>query len=258
MKLPTSGSVFAMPLTDGRWGACRVLRASAGSGAVIAEATSWIGDAPPTLADLTPFQPDVLSHHSWKSRINRLNVIGKPPSTFRLIGVQRLTPKETAVTSDAWSGWENLAFHVLLQWRWVHEREKVLAEDAEKAAADARAREVFLAKEKTRGLTLTLAKVRTAKPFASWKGHVKPAIVKESRALLVRCVDELVALGPQARKATKIAVFKKCIEGFNDLDTTHDRWIMTIEREDICEAFQDVVAAAGLIEEALADRWRDW
>lgn len=247
-----------MPLANGGWGACRVLGASDEAREVIAEATSWIGDAPPTLADLTPFRPLVLSHHSWQRSIHRLNVPTKPPATFRAIGIQLLTSREATVTCNDWSGWEDLADQALLQWRWDHERKKVLAEDAEEDAAEARASEVSQARQDTRRIALTLPKVRVAKLFASWKGSVKSGIVKESRALLVTCVDELVALGPKPRKAAKIAVLKKCIEGFNELDARHDGWIATIEREDICDAFQDVVAASGLTEAALADRWRDW
>src|SRR5262245_44268565 len=80
------GVVFALPLEDGRWGACRVLRKADDSSRVLVLSCAWVGDAPP--ADLSApglTTPLVLTHHSWKGARNLCWVDEPvPPDAVRL------------------------------------------------------------------------------------------------------------------------------------------------------------------------------
>ena len=72
-----AGDVFAMPLSDGRYGVCRVLRVQDQPRQVLVTASPWVGS---TLPDLS--EPELrtclnLTHHSW-SNSPCMNWISEP------------------------------------------------------------------------------------------------------------------------------------------------------------------------------------
>src|SRR5262249_17341571 len=92
-SLPNPGDAFLMPLEDGRYGVCRVLRRPTseeakfhGAGCVLVAASPWIGDAAPDLNDPRLRQIHVLTHHNW-GKTPDVNWVSYPvPKSFRLLG----------------------------------------------------------------------------------------------------------------------------------------------------------------------------
>lgn len=96
--------------------------------------------------------------------------------------------------------------------------------------------------------------------FAAWAEHVEEDRLTASRAIVVRLIDELLALGAEASGSSMQAAFDRAVVRFNELDPAGGSpWITTIEREDIGDVLARVAALAGHpseIEELL--RERDW
>src|SRR5947209_1584387 len=87
--LPEPGAAFLMPLADGRFGVCRVIRRQlseakerSGSTAVLAAATPWIGRQPPALSDPLLRLMLVLNHHNWGNELEVQWVSGPPPMSL--------------------------------------------------------------------------------------------------------------------------------------------------------------------------------
>src|SRR5262245_41886149 len=62
------GDLFALPLANGLWGACLVLRkiSDPDNPRVLVRASAWIGDAPPDdLTDPRLRAPLILTHRAW-------------------------------------------------------------------------------------------------------------------------------------------------------------------------------------------------
>jgi hypothetical protein len=134
--LPQAGAVFLCRLACGRYGACRVLRQAVlsddphyGETDVLVAATPWVGTAPPTLDDRRLSQILRTDHHhhrelqlGWLSR--------PPPKSFRYLGNIAPSMKEEKLRAAVFlRSWEVLPEQVLLQWRWDHDREALLAEE---------------------------------------------------------------------------------------------------------------------------------
>src|SRR5262249_27081552 len=153
------------------------------------------------------------------------------------------------------ASWEALPWAILDQWRWDHEREAVLAEDAAKRAAA----EERKAQEQRTIARMTYASFRRQKFFPDWGKIPSTPVADAARKLLKDAATKLEKLGPRATRKTKRAVLRDCIRAFNRLNEEHDHWIESIERDDICEHFDQLARIAGFADEPhLADEWRDW
>lgn len=109
---------------------------------------------------------------------------------------------------------------------------------------------------------LNLADLRTRKAFESWEGYVDPGIIEECRKVYEETIDSLLGLGEDAPAEERLRILERYVERFNELDKAHDHFIMTIEREDICECFgqiADIVGLDGITEcDDLPNVARDW
>ena len=78
--------------------------------------------------------------------------------------------------------------------------------------------------------------------------------------LFDQLITSLIASGPTASEAEKIALFETAVEGSNEYSGV----IETSEREDLCELTNTITLACGLNPaeygggEGLASEWRDW
>ncbi len=175
-KLPATGDAFAFPLADGRFSVCRVLldaqSAEArdwGSPTVFATVSEWIGPEIPSVDDpaLRPILH--MKHHSWDNEPATLWVDEEPPSDFVYLGKIEPASAEQALSRMKYGCWDHLTDQPLLQWRWDHEREAVLAEDAiRRQAAD----EIHRVVRERRAAYLddvTLEDLRTHRFFRKWK-----------------------------------------------------------------------------------------
>jgi hypothetical protein len=251
------GAVFAILLEDGRHGACRVLRRDK-QGRVLVAGTPWIGTAPPDLDEPQLREILYLTHHSWQDHPDLVWINGPPPAEFTYLGHLPLSDEDAASACSASGGWGSPRIQALMQWRWDHEREAVLAEDAARAKKEANGR----AASEVAYIPLpatSLAELRRETFFKRWNGYVDAANIRAARQLIRTAIDELLALGPDASESEKLDVLHACVEDFNDLNDEDEHFIETIEREHICDVLGKIAERVGLEDyhEHIA-RGRDW
>ncbi len=256
-----------MPLDDGRWGLCRVLRENTpellpqhGEYCVLVAASPWIGSAAPDLADPQLRHILILNHHRWNNQPEMCWVSVPPPDDFQPIGVIEPTADESQWECPVSGGW-SFAHQLLLQWRWDHEREAVLREDAQQAQHQAAMRKAAERHRQHARGKLTLATLRKKTRFADWKGVVPNEAIRACQKAFRDAIDALQSLEAPRTESAAIPILQKCIEQLNELDAAHGHFIETIFREKLCDEFDDLAYAAGLRHDKhknLADRWREW
>jgi hypothetical protein len=251
------GDVFLMPLEDGRYGVCRVLRTRPEQGDVLAAASPWVGASAPALDEPQVRQILRLTHHNWQD-VPYVGWMSAPvPATFTRLGDLPPTEEEAAWEEQGQgpSNWIHLPLQVFLQWRWDHEREAVLAEARQQEESTREAQEKWRRAYKPLPQPL-LSELVKQTPLKSWGRFVEAEVLQEARAIVRATMRALLALGPDAATAARLDVIRECVENFNDID---DGWICTIEREDICDLLHELAARVDLddYDEALTC-WRDW
>jgi hypothetical protein len=234
-----------MPLPDGRLGVCRVLRVDADTEQVLVAGTSWIGAQAPDVSD--PQLRIILrnTHHSFQNEPCLAWVSEPVPATFSYLGVIPPTEEETALSYSGYAfGWSFASIQVFAQWRWDHERDKVLAEEEEEERLKQVARE-----EKRHAYkplpSLTLEEFRQRTPFPNWAGYIESGALRGARRIIRETIDALLEIGSDAPAPLKLDVFRHCVQRFNRLDVEQGGFIETIEREDICELLDEL---AGLVD----------
>lgn len=264
--LPEAGAAFVFRLADERYGVCRVLRQAHGNDirqlggpAVLVATSAWIGEKPPASTDpaLRPFLQ--ITRYISKG-MAEITWIDEPvPRDFKTLGVIPPTSDERKMKCDTSSSWETCPIMLLGQWRWEHDRQALLAEESveemrEDEELAARAKEI----DRTRK-SMTLEQLSRRRFFAGWKNMPPKDAIRASREIMKKAVKAMIDLGPSPTKAKRKKVLKECIEDFNKLDRTMNRFIETSERDDICAEFDLLVHACGLGElDNQADEWRDW
>ena len=247
-----------MPLADGRYGVCRVIQKDSESERVLAVATPWIGSGKPDLSDPLLREALVLNHHAWSDSPAALWVSRSLPPNFTLIGSLEPTQAEKQMVSNSAAAWPWFSIQVLSQWRWDNDRESVLKEDdlhrqekTKQHEIEARRRREYLAR-------VTLKELREKPRFESWEGYVPDVALEATRRVFCDTIDAIAELGAKASEESIIKKLKWCIESLNELDFRH-KFIETLERENLCAEFEEVVHASGLGHyDDLANRWREW
>jgi hypothetical protein len=263
--LPKPGDTFLMPLEDGSFGVCRVLRESTaaelkrhGCPHVLVAASTWMGTKVPDIGDRRLRKIHRLTHHSWKNAANVCWVSDPVPASFRRLGVIKPTAVEKRWNCMASGGWA-FGLQVYQQWRWDHDREAVLRDDNEARELQKRQSEESLKQTEKRLAGLTLEALQKKRRFSAWKGSVPPAALTACRKIFRETIAALIELGPKPKTRPILGILRQCIESLNDLDQKQSLFVTTIEREDLCDEFDEIVHASGLRGyENLADRWRDW
>ncbi len=251
-----------MPLADGSFGLCRIIRATTEDTraplppCVLVATSSWRGSTTPDLQDPRLREILRLTHHAWAGQLDLHFTSDPPPPEYRFLGEIPLDDDDRAIDSTSFGPWSS-AIQVLAQWRWDHDREALLreeAEEAKRAAEETRSAEERGAKRRAE---LTWEKLRAKTRFGEWADHLDEAIVASARKLFVDAVDNLANVPPQGGKRKARAAVRDLVEGFNRLDVEHGRFIETVEREEICAELDELLFLARLPED-LADVWRDW
>jgi hypothetical protein len=265
VKLPESGAAFAFPIGDGRFSVARVLVGQTEDQAkrwksevVLAACASWIRDNIPSVDN--PSLRSILrkSHHAWKNVPCLIWTSKAVPGNFVAIGSIPPTPDDKGLVCNSFGTWNSLTVHPLAQWRWEHDREVVVAEDATKAKRQVEQRRVAQRQREEYLGRITLSDLRNHEFFSSWKRYPSETAKRASQNILTETVNRLTGLGPNSAEADRMEVLRRCIESFNDLDA-QSNFIETVEREDICREFEAIVQACGLgAHKDLADKWRDW
>jgi hypothetical protein len=262
---PAVGETFAMRLADGRYGACRVLREPGAhephaAGRVVAGATNYIGDAPPSIDHPDLRRLLVLNNHHFKNQTHCMWVDGQPPAdTFTRIGNIEPADAERRISCNSWGAWDGFAVELLMEWRWDHDRDAVLAEDAAYRRETDQRRAELEQQSRDELARMTYASFRKQKLFKNWDDYPPKKMIAASRKVMKETATKLESLGPTPYRDQARAILRDCILAFNRLDEENDHWIETIEREDIAEHFYQLATLAGLADEPeLADEWRDW
>jgi hypothetical protein len=188
-----------------------------------------------------------------------VNWVSEPvPSDFVPIGKIIPACEEERIFCNRFGTWGTLTRQPLAQWRWDHERDVVLAEDALKAGKNAEAKRQTQQNRKEYLPRVTLGDLRSHQFFPRWEKYPPKNVVRACRKIMADTVDDLLKLGSNSSENDRMNILQKCIELFNELDEKTN-FIETAERENICEEFEAIVHACGLGSyQDLADKWRDW
>jgi hypothetical protein len=261
------GATFSVPLADGRFGACRVLRirrpakdilASLDLGMSLFAATEYIDAKPPRISD-SRLRSILVLNYFWfdKQRCIQWQYWGHPPPrNFHLIGHIEPSPAEERLDLDAYGKfWEHWGEKTLGERRWQHDRKAFLRDYDKQYGPGASER---LLEEKKQRASMTLEKLYKVRFFANWEEFVSPSAVRESRKIIRDTIGALIRLGKPLTKKSASPILKECTEQFNRLDQKR-QFITTIEREDICEVIDRIIHVARLRGcDTLVDQWRDW
>jgi hypothetical protein len=130
------GDVFSAKVKDGRYGAIRVLRFMAGGhgpgiGTAFIATTDYLGSAPPRLDD--PALGTILVNRRFQKSggFPAVSWIEDPPAPdFVYVGNGPLSAEQLAFKPQGQFGssWHSLLEDVLTEWRWIHDREALVAE----------------------------------------------------------------------------------------------------------------------------------
>lgn len=256
---PAAGTVFAAPTSDGRFSAGRVLcrQFHGGAQGALIAISPWLGKELPAL-NLPALRETLhLNHHKWKNDPQMVWVHDLMPDDFIIIGQIELSPEDLAATSYTSSGWQGVPYHALTQWRWDHDRESLLRDEAQQAAEKAEAQRKRAATRAELMRTLTLDSLVDRPWFASWEEADSKLPLHECRSLIARLVNELRA-APKLTLGFVKKYLKQSVKDFNHLDAEH-HFIATIEREDLCEAYDQIMCAAKFPQAVdQIDQWREW
>ena len=145
----------------------------------------------------------------------------------------------------------------VLQWRWDHDREALLLEEAEAAVALAKLQQQR-AEQRARFMsTLTLELLANQSWFEAWEASHSDATIQQCRTLLVNLINELRAL-PKLTQGSVKKHFRQALKELNRLDADQ-HFITTLEREDLLEAFEQIACAAKFPYAVdVIDKGRDW
>ncbi len=259
-KLPVTGEVFALEVSKGLDVLFRVVASLGKTRCVVLTRASSLGS--PLLFEAQPH-----SHHSW----NRPQLGGwvsqGPPGELRPLGVvvlrkgeaERVLHPEVWVKLDRKTAelsrkvlplvaWSSLVDDARAQWRWDHQREAVLAEDAQREREKKSLFEAALAAQGKRRATIQkkgVASLKRKRFFAAWKGAVPPAMIKEAEAAMQAAVSSLEGKSP----AQAVRRLSTLVRTFNKLGGRHGRSFDTSDREDIMDAVSTVAFACGVEDE---------
>lgn len=252
---PAPGSVIAAPTGEGRWTVGRVLRRDMEGGAwgVLVLGTRWLSEAIPPLNAPQLREPLVLTHHSWQGQKNLFWTHEPLPVEFAILGSISLSNDDLGETCHRFGGWASLPLQGLIQWRWDHDRESLLREEEQKAAAEMERLRQVAQKRQEFQRTLSLELLRHQTWLESWQGLNQ----RKSQEILIQLVEDLHGL-PKLTKPLVRKPMKQAVEAFNRLDAAQP-FLFTQEREDLFEAFEQIACASGFPQLAdEIDKWRDW
>ena len=258
---PVPGSVFSMPLADGRLGICRVLRVQTdrkGEPQALVAASDWIGHIPPAINDPGLRRTLVLTHHSWVREPQRLWISEPPPATYIKLGTIKLSREDETVECNSYSGWESHAIQVLAQWRWDHDRAAVLREDArEKAARDKI--DAQAAFDRKRHLSrVTLSEIAERSLFPSWTDYTPKRDTRDLEKIIKNFIRNLSKPAKPLERKFVADQLKVVVQKINELDSER-QFIETVEREDLFDLFEEILHAGkhpDLLD--IVDETRDW
>ena len=201
-----------------------------------------------------------LTRHGDQNRLAIQWVVDAVPDDFVFIGEIEPTNRETEIDCRFISVWENFRQYALDQWRWVHDREAFLAEEAIKEKKRVEQEESEWKDRAELLANVVLSDFEGYQFFSTWNTYPPEDMKRASQKIMADTVKVLGILGPNSPESDRMAVSRQSVESFNTLDT-ETYWIETVEREDICAEFELIAHACGLGQigdDELTGRWRNW
>jgi hypothetical protein len=258
-EMPCPGGVFVTRLQDGRYGAVTVLDRKTESGycVVFVAPSSWIGFTPDRPTDSELRNLLILNHHSWQKVPAGVWVFTPPPDSFTPVGQTSVTEQSHFRVGQRYATWESCSLQILLQWRWDHDREALLTEEADQAMRDAEEMRKKAQRRDEMLRTITLDSLAVRKWFDHWDEDLDGPYIIPSRAILATTTDAL-STSPKITKSLARKHLKAAVIAFNKLEKSLP-FIETTHREDIYEALELMMFASrqpDLTDEI--DDWRDW
>ena len=266
--LPAPGSVFLFPLEDGQYSIARVVRRITRvnpttstpkrqkvNAMVLVVTSSWVGQAAQTPSMQEIRDALYLTHHSWQNALQAVWIEDLPPPQFIPAQSIPVVPEDDALDSVSYDDWESLLLQPLLQWRWDHDRESVLQEEA--AAKELVAQKAAAARKEPKPRPPTLAELANREWFKAWDTKAEAQPRKQSIALVTGLITRLQADPKPTKKRVKDEL-KQCTSAFNALEV-REPFITTTHAEDIVEALHQISTACGYpdLDEFIDDQ-RDW
>ena len=244
---PKAGDAFAFPLEDGRYSVCRVLGMQSDGPGLLVAASNWIGDDVPA-ADDPALRPILeLDHHLHYGRPLLLWVSERLPREFIHIGTIKPSDEEKQLTCSSHGDWDSITCQPLIQWRWDHDREQLLADEL---LEDERETQLEITAQQRRQEYLkhvTLEELTQERSFENWQGHFEPVAIRKARKIMRDTARRLLKLGKDASEQDRVSALRGCIESFNKLDAEFE-FIDTEARMDIYAEFEAIAHASKLTE----------
>jgi len=256
-----AGELFAIPLEDGRFGVAQVLAKDGRHVTVIA--FDYVGERPTSLDDaraLRPLcEPSVSRTGLLDGRPTPIlrRVSGPPPRGYASIGTRPVKAADARRECDVYSGWENIAATILIQWLRANHPKQAKALFARWEAERKRAEQREARAEKKRVAALTLDSLMKKELLPRWVKSF-PKAVAPARKILRTAIRDFTKL-EHPTATSRMAIVEKTVLALNRLDGTAGLIITTLEREELCENISDICKAAGWkTKKDVTEKWRDW
>jgi hypothetical protein len=239
-RMPTVGEVLRVPVGKGLFGLVWVLKLS-GKRDLLLAGLDWIGRDWPSDSVIAEAKVLIRNHHSWRDEPETLNVRGPLPLSWK--PCKTLRPPDPTIMANAFGYPEGMPLQMLMQWRWDHEHEQVLAE--EQAARDAaeRKRDRARAAELRRRAKMSLAKLRKEPILARDRQPYWAEDFPKARTIVRDTLDKLIALGTRASAEKKRDVFERCINRLLKLEQ-HSQLITKLGAWFFRDALEELARAA--------------
>jgi hypothetical protein len=246
------GDVVSIRLPNGRYGAlCVVHRPNDDARDFFVIDAFW--EAKPS--DIDHLRPMGLPRgeraRPGQESVWRGSFSGRVPDDFVVVrrvelpaSVRRAAvPRDTNIDGMA----DTVRAHLYSQWRWLHDREALEAE--EKGLAR---------KTRPRKRADTLRKMLRERPFADWRRCSPASAVSAVQAAFRVATAALIELGPNAPRGPKEKVFRQLMTELNAIDR-REPCIDTGERDELIERIEALAELVGLsnADERLTGS-RDW
>lgn len=281
-ELPPIGGIYAVPLPDGRWGACQVLDASNNNISekikkntnkkatimAVGVALDIVSENIPTLKEVKKSKILIRDFLGWGKQPGPLVIwttdyyLTKEPGLtflkpFPFIGILNVSPSRKKLISTAtYSAFEGFSIFIYKQWRWKHDH-KAFLEEYEKEQI-ARDKLIEAAKNKQKQSEPKLIKtLLNQKRFKTWIGFVDKKNITAINTIITKSIQQILDLEKQTQQNCK-AILKKCIIDINTLNKKYD-FIFTSEAEELTEELYEIAESVGIEDaEEFIDQWRDW
>jgi hypothetical protein len=176
---------------------------------------------------------------------------------MRLLGNDPVTSEERAALAHSLSftGLGGAAVSAEREWRWPHDRDRLLKDvkRSETEYAIAAAKEARRKRERRK--TLTWDQLLAEDPFPNWKPYPSETFAAEARTVVQDACHALKALGPKPPRSHVRVILRGCVEWFSPANERYGD-ISSEQRREIVNVLQEMAYLSG--HRSLTDDFRLW